>query len=157
MRRAAAGSGGGRLRARRRERGRANAISGINLTPLFDMLFLLLIFVLVAANFDQRQVIAVDLPAAATAKAAPAAGAEQRMVVTLHANGELAWNGTPVSREEIAEHLRALPELSRLLPLIVEGDAAASLGSGIELLDLCRKLGYRNCVFEVRAKGIREQ
>lgn len=121
-----------------------------SLAPLLDVLFLLVIFLLVSANFDSRQVLEVELPEAKTAEAAPRVAEEHLRVITLHADGSLTFNGTPVTTTDLIEDLRDRPEEERLLPVSIQGDATAPLGLGLGLLDLLRDLGYRNCAFEVR-------
>ncbi len=121
-----------------------------NLAPLLDVLFLLLIFLLVAANFDERRVIPVDLPSASTAQRPREADPDSRIVITLFRDGSLWLDGVAVTRDDLGSFLESRPVEARLLPVRIEGDERAALGTGLELLDLLRRLGYFNCAFEVR-------
>jgi biopolymer transport protein ExbD len=121
------------------------------MAPLVDVVLLLLMFLLVSARFDRAHVLEVDLPrvSAADASAPPAA---ERRVVTLAADGSIAWNGREVTREELAALVSATPAADRLLPIVIQGDRSASLGDGLALLDLLRGLGCPHCVFRVHAE-----
>ena len=121
-----------------------------NLAPLIDVLFLLLIFLLVAANFDERRVIPVDLPSASTAQRPRESNPDSRVVITLFRDGSLALDGVALGRDDLEQFLGSRPLEARLLPVRIEGDEGAALGTGLELLDLLRRLGYFNCAFEVR-------
>ncbi len=135
---------------RLRRRSRANGALG--LAPLVDVVLLLLIFLLISARFDHRQVIQVDLPATKDA-GSDRSGTADRRIVTLFPDGALAWNESPIDRAGLAEILRAEPPESRLLPLVIQGDREASLGAGLGLLEFVRGLGYPHCVFQVRANS----
>ncbi len=135
---------------RQRRRRTHHGLQGWSLAPLIDVLFLLLIFLLVSANFDRRVIMEVELPAAQHGEIAPRLDSEQARVITLFVDGSLRWNGHPTTLEELSAFLAERPEEERLLPISITGDTRAELGAGIGLLDTLRGLGYRNCVFEVR-------
>jgi biopolymer transport protein ExbD len=120
--------------------------------PLVDVVMLLLIFLLISARFDRSQVVEVDLPRVPSDPASSPASAEGR-VITLAPDGSLAWNGRPVTRADLARILAAAPPEERLLPLVIQGDTAASLGDGLGLLEFLRGLGHGSCVFQVRGEG----
>ena len=134
-----------------RLRRRSRASGALSLAPLVDVVLLLLIFLLISARFDHRQVIQVDLPATRD-PGTDRSGTADRRIITLFSDGALAWNDSPIDRAALAEILRAEPPESRLLPLVIQGDREASLGAGLGLLEFVRGLGYPHCVFQVRTK-----
>ena len=114
---------GSRLRGRfLRGRRRAAIPWSSSLAPLLDVLFLLVIFLLVTANFDSRQVLEVELPEAKTAEAVPRIDAEHQRVIALHADGSLTFNGSPTTAAELIDELGARPQEDRLLPIAIQGD-----------------------------------
>ena len=121
-----------------------------SLAPLLDVLFILLIFLLVTANFDSRQILEVELPAVTTATDAPSRQKELRRVITLFADGSLRFNDKPTTRAELFRYLEAQPQGERLLSVTIQADTATPLGTGLSLLDALRRLGYLSCAFEVR-------
>ncbi len=141
---------GTRRRGRGRRRRRQAVAIGGTLTPLFDVLFLLLLFLVVAANFDVKRIVAVDLPAVASGSHPPREDARSEIVIILHADGGLEWNGAPVAADALRAHLAARPREERLLPVVIQGDASARLEAGLGVLDILRATGYTNCSFEVR-------
>ncbi|MHC4921682.1 MAG: ExbD/TolR family protein, partial [Planctomycetota bacterium] len=77
---------------------------GINLTPLIDVVFLLLIFFLTATTFSREEVeMDLELPEAASGE--PAAG-EQTIVINIGRDGRLVMNGRGVTEEALHQKLR---------------------------------------------------
>lgn len=136
---------GTRIRERRDRRGSG----GIGLAPLIDVLFLLLIFLLVSANFDRRRVLDVSLPSVRSSQPAPKVTSRQERVITLRADGSLEWNRVPTKIDALMAMLGRKPPEERLLPIFIRGDGKASLGAGLRLLARLRDIGYTDCHFEV--------
>ncbi|MFQ5655501.1 MAG: ExbD/TolR family protein [Planctomycetota bacterium] len=141
-----------RLRGRVSRRRRAPLLWTAGLAPLIDVLFLLVLFLLVSASFDRRRVIDVELPEARSAEPLPRTEEQHRRVITLHADGSLAWAGRAVTLRELTDLLTGRPPEERLLPIVIEGDAGATYGAGIELLGALRGVGYRNCALQALPK-----
>lgn len=142
-------TGLGTARLGRRLRRTPQSAGAGSWAPLIDVLFLLLIFLLVTANYDYRRVLEVNLPEASTATEAPRVSREQERVITLHDNGQLEWNGIETSLEELSAHLEKRPAEDRLLPVFIRSDAKVELGTGMRVLDELRRLGYHTYLFEV--------
>lgn len=87
------------------ERGRAPAtpMAEINVTPLVDMMLVLLVIFIITAPLLARAV-KLELP---QADAPPAATAAQTIQLTLDAEGSLRWNAQPISSEALASRLAA--------------------------------------------------
>ena len=137
--------------ARRARRRRRDAASG--LTPLLDVLFLLLIFVLVSAHFDRRVVLPVDLPTATADDPA----AERAIEIAIFPDGSLALGSDAITPDALARELADRPPEERLRAVIVQGDRSAELGHGVRVLDLLRRLGYRRVAFAVRGSEPSEE
>lgn len=104
----------------------------IDLTPLIDVVFILLIFFFITSTFI-RPSLPVNL-----AKAASAAAAERKeqLVITIDADGALSNDGLPLIREEIPALLNASPELG--INLFV--DRAAPFEAFLSVIDEARLL-----------------
>ncbi len=120
-----------------------------SLAPLLDVLFLLVIFLLVTANYDSERLLEVELPQAAGGSAKPELAPEERRVITLFEDASLAFNGESMSPQELREYLIQLPPQERLLPLTIAAATGARLGAALELLGQLRETGFTNAAFEV--------
>lgn len=82
-------------------------ISQINVTPLVDVMLVLLVIFMVTAPIIQ-QGVQVNLP---QAKAGAIPGTEELLVVTIAKNGRVYLNDNPVSTGELGNKLRAIRKL----------------------------------------------
>ena len=108
-------------------------LSEINVTPLIDVMLVLLIIFMVAAPLSTTD-LPVDLPSSA---AAPSE-AERPLVLTLLPGGGLELNGTPV--EDLAGALAAAGDQGQRLHL--QADKAAGYGEVMALLDRVKAAGF---------------
>ena len=126
-----------RMSAARRE-------AGIEITPLIDVVFLLLIFFMVSSSFVQKQVISVTLPESGTA----VANVSDTVEISLDAAGMYFVAGQPVGRER-GQLLAAMQSIVRTLdaralaeqPVEIRADANATHQSVVRALDVCVALG----------------
>ena len=114
--------------------------ASIELTPLIDVVFLLLIFFMVSTSFVRETRMAVDLPEAAgearAAKSAPA--------LLIDAAGNYALDGRPLVDGELAtleEALRPLSEHAEAPRLVIAADAAAAHRTVVRAMDAARRAG----------------
>jgi biopolymer transport protein ExbD len=119
---------------------------GFQLAPLVDIVFLLLVFFLVATTYlDEEKDLAVKLPSASNAGGGPGARLE-RVLVNVREDGTIILEKRPVSREEL---YRALVEARRAnpnVPVVLRGDLSATHGEIVGVLDLCRRARVRVAV-----------
>ena len=109
----------------------------ISLTPLIDVVFILLVFFMLAASFlDWR---AVDLTVSSGVTAAPAAGAA--IVVGLRADGAAEVDSTPVDPAALRPALAARLAADRARPVVIRSEPGVPLQRAIDTLDLVRALG----------------
>lgn len=109
-----------------------------NLTPLIDVVFLLLVFFMLTAHFVHQEAVIVDLPAAATG--ADVKG-DEALTVTVDADGRIAVNGQAVPRAALADTLKPLLAGRDDKSVTIAGDELATLGVAISLLDAARNAG----------------
>lgn len=120
----------------------------LDLTPLIDVVFLLLIFFLVTASFsnDQQAVVPLDLPEGTTGNTAEA-GARIDVYVETDGLATLDTHSGPPLRgldaAELEEALRSLQATSATTPVYLRGDRGASYGTVMTLLDVARRVGFR--------------
>jgi biopolymer transport protein TolR len=85
----------------------ATAIAQINVTPLVDVMLVLLVIFMVTAPIIQ-QGVQVNLP---QARAGAIPGTEELLVVTISKNGKVYLNDNPMSLAELGDKLRAIRKL----------------------------------------------
>ncbi len=112
---------------------RLDTTTHIELTPMIDVVFLLLTFFVFAIVLMVRaDVLGVSLPELTAG--APAERVEP-ITVTLLADGSLALMGEPVEADAITESLRTLRADNPGAPVLIASDVAADAGALIELAD----------------------
>jgi biopolymer transport protein ExbD len=109
---------------------------GINLMPLVDVVFLLLIFFLAATTFA-REEVELDLRLPSARSGAPGSG-DQQLVVNVLADGRLVLEGRELTLEALRQKLAAAAERRADQAVLGRGDAAAQFGIGLQVLDACR-------------------
>ncbi len=121
----AGGSGGGSGGRRGRGRGRrgGGAISEINVTPLVDVMLVLLIIFMVAAPM-MTVGVPVDLPQTS----ASALNSEtQPITISVNANGQIHLQETPIEAAEVADKLKAIATTGYNERVFVRADSVAGL------------------------------
>lgn len=113
-----------------------DAPGGIDLLPLLDVVFLLLVFFLAATTFA-RDEVALDLRLP-EARSGAAGAPTRQIVVNVCADGRLVVDGREVSIEGLRQKLAAAAARDREQPVVVRGDTAAQFGLGLQVLDACR-------------------
>lgn len=124
-------------------RRQANQDEQINLTPLIDVVFLLLIFFMVSTTFTKESHLEIDLP---EASAEPVTATETAMIdLTINASGDYAINGQVVVNQQAVTLRRALNELAQgdnTLPLTITADATTPHQAVVRAMDVAGQLGF---------------
>ena len=108
----------------------------INLTPMIDVVFLLLIFFLAATTFAREEVeLDLRLP---QAKSGKAGNGEQQLVVNVFADGKLTVDGREVTLAALQQKLQAAVQRNAEQAVLVRGDQESRFGTGLAVLDVCR-------------------
>ena len=128
------------FRRRRRE------TPDVNLTPLIDVVFLLLIFFMVSTTFDKQSRIKVDLPEASAQKTLDKKNRE-RLDITVSATGKYYLNDRELINTDIDTLKRAIEKVTRGktdIPVVIDADANATHQSVVRVMDAASQLGlYR--------------
>lgn len=113
---------------------------GLSLTPLIDIVFLLLVFFMLTAHFVEERALDIQLPEARTGQARQT---EEPLTVVLGPDGEVRVAGEAVAREHLGEALRSGLAGRPDRRVRIRGDARADLGAMVEVLDAARGAGAR--------------
>jgi len=115
----------------------SNAISQINVTPLVDVMLVLLIIFMVTAPILQ-QGVSIDLPKVA---AGPLTGEEEQLVVNVAKGGQVYLNDTAMTPERLKEKLRAIVAARPDRQLYVRADQAVPYGQVMQVMGAVRDAG----------------
>ena len=115
----------------------STAISQINVTPLVDVMLVLLIIFMVTAPILQ-QGVSIDLPKVA---AGPLAGEEEQLVVNVAKGGQVYLNDTALTPEQLKEKLRAIVAARPDRQLYMRADQAVPYGQVMRVMGAVRDAG----------------
>ena len=120
---------------------------GFNLTPLVDVIFILLIFFILTANVSRG--IVLDLPPATTAETLPL----EHWEIAISKNDELLFNGLKIEKERLEGLLAAAKKQDQNQPLVIlKAHREASVNAFVSVMDSVRKIGFDNLVIATDIK-----
>lgn len=114
----------------------------INLTPLIDVVFLLLIFFMVSTTFTRETQLEVNLPQAANSSQA---NQQDSVEITITAEGEYRVNGEALINTQARTLRMALTKVAgenRETPLQISADANSPHQSVVTAMDVAGGLGF---------------
>jgi biopolymer transport protein ExbD len=115
-----------------------DAITGINITPLVDIILVLLIIFMMTASYTVAPAIRVDLPRASTAEPVAQTGT---LSIVLARDGTVYLDGQPAGEDEVRRRIRAGRAEGRELRAVIAADAAVTHGRVVKLIDLVQAEG----------------
>jgi biopolymer transport protein ExbD len=128
--------------------GRSRApIVGINVTPMVDVVLVLLVIMMVSATYIVSQSLKVELPKAASSDESVASIA----AVTVAKGGGLYFNQEPVDEAGLKGKLRAAVARNPEINLIVSGDRNATHGDVVHVIDLAKIEGITRFAINVES------
>lgn len=107
----------------------------LDIAPLIDIVFLLLIFFMLTSNFIFQPGIRVELPKAITSEVI----SSENIIITVTGQDLLFLNEKPITIQELILQLKEAARQKKAL--LLKADTSASLGRVVEIWDLCRDLG----------------
>ncbi len=113
----------------------------VNLTPLIDVVFLLLIFFMVTTTFERHAELKIDLPEASTA---PEAGEPKHLELVIDAQGRYYLDGKELvntQAETVYQALQEAIEGKTETPLIIRADAMTPHQAVVTAMDAAGRLG----------------
>ncbi|MGQ7794153.1 protein TolR [Faunimonas sp. B44] len=132
---APSGGGGGRRRVRRRH----NPVAEINVTPMVDVMLVLLIIFMVAAPLLTVGV-PIDLP---ETQARPLEGQTEPITVSVGADGKVFLQENEVTPEELVATLQAIASNGADERIYVRGDRTADYGMIMRVMGRLNAAGYK--------------
>lgn len=124
----------------KRQRRRADV--DVNITPLIDVVFLLLIFFMVSTTFIRESHLSLNLPEASAEPGDPIAS---QVEILISADGQYSVNDRSLVNNRIETLIRALQEVAagdHRRPLIITADAETPHQAVIRAMDAAGQLGF---------------
>lgn len=106
----------------------------LDIAPLIDVVFLLLIFFMLTSSFVFQPGIRVDLPKAVTSEVLQ----REILVIDITRDDEIFINDRPVNDEELFSRITVASKGDQ--PILIRADKNSGLGKVIEVWDICRQL-----------------
>ncbi len=114
----------------------------IELTPIIDMVFLLLVFFLVATTFHQTErEMRITLPAASSA--GPISAILQELIINIDADGQIIVAGKTITAERLRAMVQGAIKVNPNQRVTVRGDRATAYANIVVVLDICKGAGIQ--------------
>ena len=117
-------------------RGRA-PIVGINVTPMVDVVLVLLVIMMVSATYIVSQQMKVDLPGASNSEP----GVQSLANIVVEPGGAYRLDEVPVDDAALVSRVRALYQRNHDLTVVVTADRVAPHGRVVHAMDLAKGVG----------------
>ncbi len=116
--------------------------TGVNLTPLIDVVFLLLIFFMVSTTFTRETQLSIDLP---EAQGKPKESVEQEIEILVDEAGNYRVNGEALVDTRMRTLQAAIYKISAgdtTLPMTISADAQAAHQDVVQAMDAAGQMGF---------------
>lgn len=124
-------------------------IVGINVTPLVDVVLVLLVVLMVTAGYIASKAIPVDLPKAATGE-----GITKTLAISLDQFGKLYLDGAPTSEAELHTRVAATKKAQPDLRAVIAADGRVPHARVVQLIDLLRQEHVNEFALDVRPEDL---
>ena len=125
--------------------GEDELITAINVTPLVDIVLVLLIILMVTATAIVSKTIPMELPEAATGEGTPTT-----IAVSIDQEGELFLDARPVGEEELREQIRAARAEDEDVRAVIAADGRIPHRRVVQVIDLLRQEQVTKFAINVR-------
>ena len=124
---------------------RRGIVAEINVTPLVDIMLVLLIIFMLTAHLIAKQAIEVELPRASQSTALP----PTTLAVTLSRDGAIYLNSVPTTPDALRLAVKAAVAKDPKTQAIIVGDKAVSHGRVVWVLDTIKSLGITSFAIQI--------
>lgn len=119
----------------------------MQLAPLVDVLFLLVIFFAVTQHYARHETLLdVSVPAAETGEDRPRSTVGE-IIVNVKSDGVIIVNGQELTEDDLLIKLKNIAEIYKDQAVILRGDSKVMYDHIIRVLDTCQKAGIWNIAF----------
>ena len=120
----------------------------LNIAPLIDVVFLLLIFFMLSSHFVTQPGIKITLPTAVTAKL----HSEEDIIISITKDNNLYLNEDRVALDSLLDKLRIKVGEARKKTVIIKADEKIDLGLAVRVMDIARQAEAEGLVISTQMK-----
>ena len=120
--------------------------AAINIAPLVDVVFLLVIFFAVSTTFLETAGLKLELPSSSST----APREERELTVLLGEDGTLSFDGEIIDRDELGVRLRAALERNERKLVVLRADRGARHGEVVGVMDVIRESGAEGLTLDAK-------
>jgi len=125
---------------------KSSSLNKLNLTPMIDVVFQLLIFFLVATRFAEEEERELDLVLPQASEAMARIAKPKEMFISVDREGRILLGGKQTTAADLLVHLRqAQADNPGRQTVIIRGDERADLKHVVAVMNVCAKAGIRDC------------
>lgn len=117
----------------------AEEVNDINVSPLIDMVFILLIFFIVTTTFVEETGVEVDKPQAASAASLD----KNSILLAITAEGQVVYGGQEIGLNGVRPLVKRMTD-QEPIPVIIQVDKSAAAGVVVRVIDEAKLGGARN-------------
>jgi biopolymer transport protein ExbD len=122
----------------------------LDITPLVDVVFLLLIFFLLTATYVRNPNIPIRLPQASVHQTTPV---KRDVIVAITEEGELRYEGKAVNLDQLRARMRSLYGQTPEAMVLIQADRRARHGKVVEVMDLAKQVGFERLGIAIQTAG----
>ena len=126
----------------------------LDIAPLIDIVFLLLIFFMLTANFIMQPGIKIKLPTAQTAKPQE----EEKLTIFISRENNIFLNDQNVNIDELRETVKMELESVPKKIIVLKADESVNLGLAVKVMDISKQAGANGIVISAEIEdGLRKE
>jgi biopolymer transport protein ExbD len=120
-------------------------VAEINVTPLVDVMLVLLIIFMVTSTYITKAAIEVELPKAASGGQT----VESTLNIIITQEGQLLMNGKNTTPQEMASWIQNELKINKNLQAVISADRKVAYGQVVSILDLIKLNGIKNFALNI--------
>ncbi len=130
--------------------GKRTGIVGINITPMVDIMLVLLVIMMVSATYIVSQSLKVELPKSASSDES----VQSPATVQINKDGKYFFNQdtAPISEAQLIAKLKDAKAANDDLNLVISGDANAHHGDVVHVIDVAKREGVTKFAITIDQK-----
>jgi len=125
-------------------------ITALEVTPLVDIVFLLLIFFLLTATYVKNPNLDINLPKASLDQSS---GHKKDLVIAIKENGDLRYDNQDIEIDKLKGILTARFAENQETIVVIRADEGSKHGKVVEVMDLAKQIGFAKLAIAVKAKA----
>jgi len=125
---------------------RGGMISGINVTPLVDVVLVLLIILMVSSTYIVAQTLKVQLPKSKSSDGQ----AEKPTTIVVKKDGALMLDEKAATETEVVQKLKSVMAADPESNIVVSADKETQHGAVVHIMDICKEAGVTKFAINVQ-------